>query len=68
MLNTIISDGSRGVEFDAKQVNFLKSLCPQYRWKPSKEQMEALYNVEFKEFKKFGPILESLYNDLKILL
>ena len=39
----------------------------QEMWKPSKEQMEALYNVEFKEFKKFGPILESLYNDLKKL-
>lgn len=36
-------------------------------WKPSKEQMEALYNIEFKEFKKFGPIIESLYNDLKKL-
>lgn len=41
-LNTIISDGSRGVEFDAKQVNFLKSLCPQYRWKPSEQEKGAL--------------------------
>lgn len=42
ILNTIISDGSRGVEFDAKQVNFLKSLCPQYRWKPSEQEKGAL--------------------------
>lgn len=42
MLNTIISDGSRGVEFDAKQVNFLKSLCPQYRWKLSEQEKGAL--------------------------
>ena len=48
-------------------LHWLKSIRPQSHWKPSKEQMEALYNVEFKEFKKFGPILESLYNDLKKL-
>lgn len=48
-----------------KLLNSVKSLDP--HWKPSKEQMEALYNIEFKNFKKFGPILESLYNDLKKL-
>jgi hypothetical protein len=50
-----------------KCVQDVIDLCPisqQTTWKPSEEQLEALYNVEFKNFKKFGPILESLYYDL----
>ena len=48
MLRTIISDGSRGVELDSKQISWLKSLRPvskeslQPHWKPSEEQMESL--------------------------
>ena len=69
MLNTIISDGSRGVEFDAKQVNFLKSLCPQYHWKPSEEQMVALGRASTNEYlsAKQYDILVSLYEQLKTL-
>ena len=66
MLNTIISDGSRGVELDAKQVNWLKSLCPQYRWKPSEEQLEALWNTLHPDDPYYVD-LSSLYNDLKKL-
>lgn len=40
MLRTIISDGSRGVELDSKQISFLKSLRPS--WISSEEQKEAL--------------------------
>ena len=48
MLRTIISDGSRGVELDSKQISWLKSLRPVSKeslqsWKPSEEQMEALW-------------------------
>lgn len=71
MLNTIISDGSRGVEFDAKQVNFLKSLCPQPHWKPSQEQFTALRHaadVLRENWQNMtATILLELYNDLKTL-
>ena len=40
MLRTIISDGSRGVELDSKQISFLKSLRPS--WKSCEGQKEAL--------------------------
>ena len=47
------------------QMNFLKSLRPQNKWKPSDEQMEALKGVQEGVF-RLG-ILESLYQDLKKL-
>ena len=45
MLRTIISDGVRGVGLDNSQVDWLKSLRPQPRWKPSEEQMDILDKV-----------------------
>ena len=45
--------------------NKLKSLRPQKQWKPSKEQMEALWNVY--EGGEKQSALASLYNDLKKL-
>lgn len=50
-------------------VDWLKSLRPQNRWKPSDEQMKALLS-EVEAWTKGCPkqvILESLYNDLKKL-
>ena len=45
-----------------KKINWLKSLRPQNRWKPSEEQMMALlYHCSN------GSVLSSLYNDLKKL-
>lgn len=47
-----------------KDVDWLKSLRPQNRWKPSKEQMEVLERIS----KMYNYIeLESLYNELKKL-
>ncbi len=64
MLRTIISDGSRGVELDSKQISWLKSLRPS--WKPSKEQMCYLKKVyesyDFCDGERDA--LKSLYNDL----
>ena len=70
MLRTIISDGSRGVELDSKQISFLKSLRPS--WKPSEEQMSMLLAV-VNDPNNAGSeschlSLESLYNDLKKLM
>ena len=52
-----------------KECNWLKSLRPQNRWKPSDEQMEVLLS-EVNAWTKGCPkqkVLESLYNDLKKL-
>lgn len=46
MLRTIISDGSRGVELDSKQISWLKSLRPQPHWKPSEEQLGTLLEAK----------------------
>lgn len=52
--------------------NFLKSLRPQPSWKPSEEQMEALWEVEgrMRTNKTFtlSNRLASLYNDLQKLM
>ena len=49
-----------------KDVDWLKSLRPQNRWKPSDEQMAILY--KYAEQNNYdGSILTSLYNDLKKL-
>lgn len=63
MLRTIISDGSRGVELDSRQIAWLKSLRPS--WKPSKEQMKALQNAV--ALTACDKELARLYNQLKKL-
>ena len=45
ILRTILSDGIRGAELDMLQVNWLKSLRPQNRWKPSSEQIGLLQAI-----------------------
>lgn len=53
------------------EINWLKSLKPQNRWKPSDEQMRSLSNAinvlhDLRENTDYG-FLVSLYNDLKTL-
>lgn len=63
MLRTIISDGSRGVELDSRQIAWLKSLRPS--WKPSEEQMDTLKNVAYGTYQNGdGPALRELYEQL----
>ena len=56
------------------EIDWLKSLRPQPHWKPSEEQMEALdkiigYTLGDKRFYPQDlPVIESLYNDLKMLM
>ena len=46
----------------------LKSLKPQYHWKPTKEQLHTLNAaVEYTKTTEYKEILQSLYNDLKKL-
>ena len=47
-----------------EQLNWLKSLRPQKRWKPSDEQMKALW-LYAEQNNYDGAVLTSLYNDLK---
>ena len=56
-------------EMYRERIDWLKSLKPQNRWKPSDKQIEALLS-EVEAWTKGCPkqvILESLYNDLKKL-
>ena len=48
------------------QIDFLKSLRPQPHWKPSAEQMRAVFAASERN-DKLGAILNNLYNDLKKL-
>ena len=48
-------------------VDWLKSLRPQNRWKPSEEQMEALYEETQKSDRIRDDRIVSLYNDLEKL-
>ena len=50
-----------------KDIAWLKSLRPQNHWKPSDEQLNALYNVLNPADEVDKNQLESLYNDLKKL-
>jgi hypothetical protein len=62
-------------EYD-RDLNWLKSLRPQDRWKPTKEQVDALLRavnrgIDFDDLKETSdllPLLTSLYKDLKKLL
>lgn len=74
MLNQIIKDYERGNESWLKgqgslpfgnRITWLKSLRPQSQWKPSDEQMKALWNVY--QGGKEQAELATLYNDLKKL-
>jgi len=55
----------------AKEIDWLKSIRPQPRWKPSEEQMAVLLNAEglmrANDYKENAKILAGLYNDLKKL-
>ena len=54
------------VYYQNELVGWLKSLKTRYTWKPSDEQVEALY--KYAEQNNYdGSILTSLYNDLKKL-
>ena len=57
------------VDSTEEQQNWLKSLRPQNHWKPSEEQIKALYDAVFEANWETMDIdsLESLYNDLKKL-
>ena len=57
------------IDSTQEEQNWLKSLKPQNRWKPSKEQMEALNKAKNSPANYYTTILElqSLYNDLKKL-
>ena len=64
--------GSMSVRSDVKTLrDWLKSLRPQPRWKPSEEQMAVLYdaisNLKHDNYKNIH-VLESLYNVLQKLL
>jgi hypothetical protein len=48
-------------------INWLKSLKPQSRWKPSNEQMKALKEATDKQWDVDGDALWDLYQDLKKL-
>ena len=48
--------------------NWLKSLRPRPHWKPSEEQMNALYDILHPADPVNLDTVESLYNDLKKLL
>lgn len=45
--------------------NWLKSLSPQNRWKPSEEQIEALRQAAYEPEKNWSEELQSLYCDLR---
>ena len=63
--NTNIKDVD---EIKESVINWLKSLRPQNRWKPSEEQLEALKNqCVCKKSTETGAHLCELYNDLKKL-
>ena len=47
---------------------WLKSLKDRYTWKPSEEQMEALYEETQKSNRIKDDRIVSLYNDLKKLM
>lgn len=54
-----------------KLVSWLKSIKPQSHWRPSDEQMEALWNSipeNVMEFSEREQLLDNLYQDLKKLL
>jgi hypothetical protein len=56
------------VDSTEEQQNWLKSLRPQNHWKPSEEQIKALYDAVFENWETMDiDSLESLYNDLKKL-
>lgn len=61
------NEGFTGLDINRNQlVERLKSLRPQPHWKPSKEQMEALFTASERN-DRLGAILNSLYDDLKKL-
>ena len=51
-----------------KKIEWLKSIRPQSQWKPSEEQMEALYEETQKSNRIKDDRIVSLYNDLKKLM
>lgn len=73
MLRTIISDGSRGVELDSKQISWLKSLRPvskeslQPHWKPSEEQMNA-FKKYIEEFQARAEAAVGGWNNFDVMI
>lgn len=61
--------GTYAVDVATRLLNKIKSLRPQPKWKPSEEQMKALYDAAFEaNWESMNiDLLESLYNDLKKL-
>ncbi|WP_173431816.1 hypothetical protein [Sharpea azabuensis] len=57
----------KSFEENSKKVNWLKSICSKFHWKPSDEQMKFLW--KYAEQNNYdGSILTSLYNDLEKLM
>ena len=57
-----------GADIQGENITWLKSLRPQSQWKPSDEQMEALWDSipeNVKEISEREMLLDSLYQDLK---
>lgn len=65
MLLSIINDAEQDALLDKEQINWLKSLKP--RWKPSEEQMQALFEAKLASTKNREYFLGLLYEDLKKL-
>lgn len=70
ILRTIISDGSRGVELDSKQIAWLKSLRPKSHWKPGEYMLSLVKKVANGEMltRMEQMAMETLCNDLQKLL
>ena len=49
-----------------REIDWLKSLRPQSHWKPSEEQMRAVFDASERN-DKLGSVLRNLYDDLKKL-
>ena len=72
MYQSIIDDTVQENQLDIKQIDWLKSLRFQKKWKPSNEQMEALktsylYWMGMTKEVPYTKGLESLYEQLKKL-
>lgn len=68
-LNTLLEDSKSewAIKDLKKEINWLQSLRPKNQWKPSDEQVEALYEETQKSDRIRDERIVSLYNDLKKL-
>lgn len=64
-INSAVEVLSKDLPSLAASIRRLKQLSPQYSWKPSKEQMEALKAATFCQDKAMSKVLFELYQDLE---